>query len=101
MKYDLILKGGRIVDKAFSPDRVMDIGVAGEAIAEVGPDLNPQEARRVIDVTGFLVSPGLIDCQAPNDLEIGIWCLVIICNLGLEIGYWNFKTGVRCGKKTG
>lgn len=75
MKYDLLLMGGKIVDKTSSIDRVMDIGVEGEVIAEVGPDLNPSEARRVIDVSGFLVSPGLIDFHAHAFLgarELGI-----------------------------
>ena len=64
MKYDLLLKGGRVVDKASSTDGVLDIGVEGEIIAGVGPGLNPLEARRVIDVSGFVVAPGLIDFHA-------------------------------------
>ena len=64
MPYDLLLKGGKIVDKASFPDRIMDIGVEGEIITEVRPGINPSEARRVIDVSGCLVAPGLIDLHA-------------------------------------
>ncbi len=64
MLYDLLLKGGRIVDKASFPDQIMDVGVKGEVIAEVKPGINPSEARRVIDVSGFFVAPGLIDFHA-------------------------------------
>jgi dihydroorotase len=42
----------------------MDLGITGEIIAEVGPGLNPIEARRVMDVKGLLVAPGLIDFHA-------------------------------------
>ena len=69
MKYNLLLKGGRVVDKAFPAEGRMDIGIKGEIIAGVKPDLNPKEARRVIDVNGSIVSPGLIDFHAHAFLE--------------------------------
>jgi len=75
MKYDLILKGGRAVDAAVNLDRSMDIGIAGEIISDVASDLNPAEAEKVMDVSGFIVSPGLIDFHAHaaflNDLGLG------------------------------
>ena len=69
MKYDLLIKGGRAVDKASNIDGRMDIGVTGETIAEVKPDLNPREARQVLDVSGLIVAPGLIDFHAHAFLQ--------------------------------
>ena len=69
MKYDLLLKGGKVVDKASNIDRCMDIGVTGEIIADVKPNLNPLETRQVLDVSGFIVAPGLIDLHAHAFLE--------------------------------
>ncbi|MFH1757401.1 MAG: amidohydrolase/deacetylase family metallohydrolase [Pseudomonadota bacterium] len=86
MKYDLLLKGGKIVEKAFIIDRGMDIGVTGGIIAEVRPDLNPLEARQVVDVSGFIVAPGLIDFHAHAFLEAR--------ELGLETDPTCLSTGV-------
>jgi dihydroorotase len=69
MKYDLLLKGGKVVDKAFPAEGRLDIGIKGEVITEVKPDLNPKDAKRVIDVSGSIVSPGLIDFHAHAFLE--------------------------------
>ena len=86
MKYDLLLKGGKIVDKASMIDRGMDIGVTGGIIAEVRPDLNPLEARQVVDVSGFIVAPGLIDFHAHAFLEAR--------ELGLETDPTCLSSGV-------
>jgi len=86
MKYDLLLKGGRVVDKTFPAESRMDIGIKGEIIAEVKPDLNPQDSKRVIDVTGSVVSPGLIDFHAHAFLEAK--------ELGLETDPTCLSTGV-------
>jgi dihydroorotase len=69
MKFDLLLKGGRVVDTGSNIDGRMDVGLKGESIAEVKPDLNPLEAGQVVDVTGLIVVPGLIDLHAHAFLE--------------------------------
>ena len=58
--YDLILRGGRIVDGTGSPWYRADIGVRGDAIARIAPFI-ADEAGRVIDLQGLVVSPGFID----------------------------------------
>ncbi|HEU5193486.1 MAG TPA: amidohydrolase/deacetylase family metallohydrolase [Methylomirabilota bacterium] len=62
--YDLILKGGRVVDAASGLDGVMDVAVDQGTIARLAPSIAPSEAARVIDVGGKLVTPGLIDLHA-------------------------------------
>jgi dihydroorotase/N-acyl-D-amino-acid deacylase len=58
--YDLILRGGRIVDGTGSPWYRADIGVRGDAIARIAPFI-ADEGGRVIDLQGLVVSPGFID----------------------------------------
>src|SRR4030095_2235105 len=62
--YDLILKGGRVVDAASGLDGVMDVAVDEGPIARLAPSIAPSEAARLIDVGGKLVTPGLIDLHA-------------------------------------
>jgi dihydropyrimidinase len=58
-QFDLLLTGGIVVTGAGM--RRADVGVRGEAIAAVGPDLPREAAREVVDVTGKYVFPGIID----------------------------------------
>ena len=62
--YDLILKGGRVVDAASGLDGVLDVAVDKGAIARIAAGIAPTEAARVLDVSGKLVTPGLIDLHA-------------------------------------
>jgi dihydroorotase len=59
--YDLILKGGRVVDPSQNLDRVADVAFAAGKVAKIGPDLKAGDGADVRDVSGFVVSPGLID----------------------------------------
>jgi dihydroorotase len=59
MAYDLILKGGRVVDPSQNIDRVTDIAFMGGKVAKVGNDLSGATETR--DVSGYIVTPGLID----------------------------------------
>lgn len=61
MTYDLLLKGGRIVDPAQELDCIAHLGISGGRIAGISPDIGAGQARRTLDVTGLLVLPGLID----------------------------------------
>ena len=59
-EYDLIIRGGRIVDPSLRVDAVGDVGIANGLIAAVGASLE-SVAAEVIDATGKLVVPGLLD----------------------------------------
>src|SRR5436190_3163266 len=59
MTFDLILKGGRVIDPSQNIDRVTDVAFSGGKVAKVGNDLS--DAAEVRDVKGYIVSPGLID----------------------------------------
>ena len=57
--FDLVLKGGRVIDPARGIDEVLDVAFADGKVAELGPGLG--EARATRDVSGRIVVPGLID----------------------------------------
>ena len=60
-KYELLLKGGRVVDPARGLDEVRDVAIRGTEIAAVERDIPASLAATVEDVSGNLVVPGLID----------------------------------------
>jgi predicted amidohydrolase len=59
--YDILLRGGRVIDPAAGIDGMKDVAIRNGKIAAVQSDILPTSAREVIDVTGQLVLPGLID----------------------------------------
>ena len=59
----LLLKGGRVVDPAQGIDATLDVLIAEETIAAVGPRLQPRGAR-VLEMKGLVVCPGFIDIHA-------------------------------------
>lgn len=62
--YDLLLKGGTVVDAAAGLQGVQDIAVQDGKIARIATDIPSAEATRVVQVAGDLVTPGLIDLHA-------------------------------------
>ncbi len=59
--YDLILKGGRVIDPSQNLDGIADVAFADGKVAAVGKDLKGSAGTEVRDVKGSIVSPGLID----------------------------------------
>jgi dihydroorotase len=61
MAFDLLLTGAQVIDPAQSINQRADVGITGDRIAQVGPNLDPGGCPDVRDVTGKYVCPGLID----------------------------------------
>lgn len=61
MAYDLLLSGGTLVDPAQGIHARRDIAFTGGRVAAVSSTLPRAEAREIVDCTGRLVSPGMID----------------------------------------
>lgn len=57
----LLLKGGRVIDPSRGMDRVLDLLLADGLVADLGDGLEAPEDARIIDATGLVVTPGLID----------------------------------------
>jgi dihydroorotase len=60
-KYELLLRGGRVIDARNGISEVRDIAIAAGKIAASGPGLNPADAAKTVDVSGLYVTPGLVD----------------------------------------
>ncbi len=63
-QYDLLLKGGHVIDPKNNIDGVRDVALRGGRVAAVAAGLSPSEAKKTIDVTGLYVTPGLVDIHA-------------------------------------
>ena len=59
--YDLLIRGGHVLDPKNGIDAVMDVAITGGTIAAVSRDIPASRASRVADATGLYVVPGLID----------------------------------------
>ena len=62
--YDLLLKGGTVVDPSVKLHGTQDVAVQGGVIAHIAPAIPATEATRTIDLRGQIVTPGLIDLHA-------------------------------------
>ncbi len=58
---DLLLKGGRVIDPSRGTDETLDVSVRDGKISQVARDISSSEAREVLDVSGKIVAPGLVD----------------------------------------
>ena len=68
-EYDVVFLGGVVVDGSGEPRRQADVGVIGDRIAAIG-DLRGTAARRIVDATGLVVSPGFIDMLGWSEMNI-------------------------------
>lgn len=59
--FDLLLKGGHVIDPANSIDKKMDVGIKGKKIVQVAPDIPASDATKVVDVSEHYVTPGILD----------------------------------------
>jgi dihydroorotase len=61
MTYDLVLRGGRVIDPSQKLDAVSDVAFSQGKVARIGPGLKADADTDVRDVSGAIVTPGLID----------------------------------------
>jgi dihydroorotase len=60
-EFDLLLKGGHVIDPKNQIDGVADVAIANGHIARVAKNIPASLARKVVDVRGLYVTPGLVD----------------------------------------
>lgn len=87
--YDVVLRGGRVMDPESGLDAVLDVGITGGQIEALSP--TPLDGREVVDVSGLVVAPGFIDLHAhgqdpfSRDLQVRDG---VTTALELESGVW-------------
>jgi dihydroorotase len=86
--YDLIIKGGTVVDPSQNIHGLNDVAVEDGKIARIAPDIPSAEAKRTVEVKGKVVIPGLID------LHTHVYAGVNASGVDADIG------GVRSGVTT-
>ena len=59
--YDLLIKGGRVVDPSQGLSSRRDVAISGQKVARIASHIAESEARHVLDARGKIVTPGLID----------------------------------------
>jgi dihydroorotase len=91
--YSLLLKGGRLIDPKNNIDAVRDIAIQDGKVASVASKIPVEQARRVIDLNGLYVTPGLIDIHAHVFSTTGIpdaWA----GDNSVQADALSFRTGV-------
>ena len=69
--FDLIIRGGRILDGSGNPWFTADIGIRERRIAAIGPLVaQGRTAKRTIDATGHFVTPGFIDIHSHSEVDL-------------------------------
>jgi dihydroorotase len=62
--YDLVIRGGRVIDPSQQINGAMDVAITGGKIAAVAANIPANRAKQVFDASGKLVTPGLINVHA-------------------------------------
>jgi len=68
-QFDLLIKGGRIVDGSGSPGYVADVAIKNDRIVKIG-QLSQATATRIIDARGLVVAPGFIDMLGQSETYV-------------------------------
>ena len=67
--FDVVIRGGHIVDGSGNPWYSADVGIRGDRIAAIG-NLSEAKAKRVIDASGLVVAPGFIDMLGQSESSL-------------------------------
>ncbi len=65
-EYDLLIANGHLIDAKNELDQKMDIAIKEGKIAAVAKKIDPAKAKKVVNASGIIVSPGLIDIHSHN-----------------------------------
>ena len=64
--YNIVIKGGHVIDPKNNINEIMDVAVKDGKIALVAKNIDGKQAKQVVDATGLYVTPGLIDMHSHN-----------------------------------
>jgi len=85
--WDIVLRGGRVIDPESGLDAIADVAIEGDRVAEIGPGLGPGRAEA--DVTGLVVTAGFIDLHSHVNTIAGLRLQVldgVTTALEMEVG---------------
>ncbi len=102
--YDLLLKGGEVIDPSQDLHRYCDVAFRDGRVAAIDTDIAAVHAEEVIDVRGYLVTPGLIDIHGhffhrgwPGAVDPDTACLPSGVTTGVDAGGCDRSpSGVSC-----
>lgn len=101
--FDLVFRGGTVVDGTGAPPRRADVALAADRIAAVGPDLDATGAT-IVDATGLAVAPGFVDVHTHDDFAVLLYpemgfkvqggvTTVVVGNCGMGAAPWPQARG--------
>ncbi|MCC6585860.1 MAG: amidohydrolase/deacetylase family metallohydrolase [Bryobacterales bacterium] len=91
--YDLLLKGGHVIDPKNNIDAVRDVAIAGNKIAKVAANIPATDAKTVVNAMGLYVTPGLVDIHVHVYAGTGMPG-VYTGDLSVYPDGFTFRTGV-------
>ena len=94
-QYDLLLKNGHVIDPANQIDGAMDVAIRGDRIAAVAANIASGNAAQTVDVSGFYVTPGLID------IHVHVYHTREPETLSIIADHHSFRSGVTTVVDTG
>jgi len=62
--YDLLLKGGHVIDPKNGRNQKLDIAISGKKIQKIAPVIPSVHGRNVVDLSDYYITPGLVDIHA-------------------------------------
>ena len=93
VRYELLLKGGHVIDPKSDIDARRDVAISQGKIAAVAADIPASQAQKVVDVSGLYVTPGLVDIHCHLYATSGMAGAWAGDNSVLPDGF-SFRTGV-------
>jgi N-acyl-D-aspartate/D-glutamate deacylase len=90
MSYDVLLKGGTVIDGTGQPGFVADVAITKDRITAVGQNIAHSQATQIIDARGMVVCPGFIDHHTHYDAQV-LWDPLVTCSP------WHGVTSVIMG----
>lgn len=99
-KFDFVLKNGHVIDPKNGIDEIMDIEVLDKKIVKIEKNIDIIDAKKVYDLKGLYVTPGLIDSHVHCYFSAGVpnaWA----GDYSLQPDYFSFRSGITTMVDTG